>query len=109
VNIHVLSIVRPLLYAFNVAQRFHGFDGTEGGGFHHTCQIAQLFLRSAIRRPENSQKSPVAEGHIVFLQAALEVVLLNARAVSRDQMRQTIVGHRFVPVLQNALRVARLS
>jgi hypothetical protein len=47
----------------------------------------------------------MAKWHIVLLQPHLKPFAEGSAGVS-DQMRKAIIGHRFMPMLQNTLRIA---
>jgi hypothetical protein len=62
-------------------------------------------LGQTIGRPKNAQKSPVTKGHLVLLKPHLKTFVEGSTRIA-NQVRQSIIGHRLVPMAQNTLGVA---
>lgn len=100
-NIDILAVVGPLLQR-HIAQGLHGPQCGEGGGLHHARLHAQLAFGQAIFFPEDAQKGPVAQLHVVGRQPDLQCAQQCARGVF-DEVGHAVVGHGLVPAPQHPL------
>jgi hypothetical protein len=61
-------------------------------------------LGQAIGRPKYAQKSPVTKRDLVLLKAHLKAFVKGPTRIAY-QVRQSIIGHRLVPMAQDTLGV----